>query len=98
MQLYKESCALILAYEGENDLVWSVAAPDADVLLREQLESAIAKLPPRQRRVFLLSNEGFTCVEIGQLLKTSEGAARNLLSTAKKKLRELLQELDPGKR
>jgi DNA-binding CsgD family transcriptional regulator len=98
MQLSKDSGALILAYEGENDLVWSVAAPDADYFLREKLESAIAKLTKKEQAVFLLSSEGFTCVEIGQLLKTSEGAARNLLSTAKKKLRELLKKLDPGKR
>lgn len=97
-QLSEDSGALSLAYEGERRLVWSVAAPRTDVFLREALERAIAKLPPRQRRVFLLSSEGFTCVEIGRLLKTSEGAARNLLSTAKKALRELLQELDPGKR
>ena len=56
-----------------------------------ELERAIAGLPEVARRVFVLHDvEGFTHVEIGELLGTTPGTARSNLHRARQLLREAL--------
>jgi RNA polymerase sigma-70 factor (ECF subfamily) len=67
------------------------APPDADHPLRVALESAVARLKPRHRDVFLLfAVEGFTHGEIGRILGIPEGTSKTFLFEAKKKLQHWL--------
>ncbi len=74
--------------------VASPLSPDRDAErseLRGVLEAAIGQLSEVQREVVLLHDlEGWKHREIGESLGLSEGAARQHLFAARKKLRELL--------
>jgi RNA polymerase sigma-70 factor (ECF subfamily) len=79
---------------SEEDL-----APDArdvpvkasDHALRMTLESYVARLPQRQREVFVLFDvEGFKHSEIATMLEISEASSKNILFEAKQTLRRLL--------
>lgn len=59
--------------------------------LRYALESAILKLEPRQRSIFVLYEvEGFTHSEIGRILEIPEGTSKHGLYQAKRHLQRLL--------
>ena len=59
--------------------------------LRFALESAILKLEPRQRSIFVLYEvEGFTHSEIGRILEIPEGTSKHGLHQAKRELQRLL--------
>ena len=59
----------------------------------EQLELMIQRLPPVSRKVFNLhAIDGYSHVEIGNLLDISEGTSKWHLSFARKKLQEMIKE------
>jgi RNA polymerase sigma-70 factor (ECF subfamily) len=58
------------------------------------LREALSKLPDRARSVIVLHDiEGFTHVEIGEMLGIPGGTARSDLHHARQKLREMLKDL-----
>jgi RNA polymerase sigma-70 factor (ECF subfamily) len=65
--------------------------------LRHRLSEALAELTDLQRRVVLLHDyEGWKHKEVGEHLGISAGASRFHLHVARKRLRELLDDLNPG--
>lgn len=63
------------------------------------LGRALAGLPPRQRRVFVLKDiEGFRHQEVGRMLGIPERTVRTLLHRAVKRLRKELASFDPSGR
>jgi RNA polymerase sigma-70 factor (ECF subfamily) len=71
------------------------AAARAD--LRLCLRRALAALPPRQRRVFVLKDiEGYKHGEIGRMLGVPETTVRTLHHRATKRLQEDLAAFGPG--
>lgn len=68
--------------------------PAQDAELKSRLREALAQLPERARSVIVLHDiEGFTHVEIGEMLGIPGGTARSDLHHARQKLRTLLQDL-----
>lgn len=68
--------------------------PEQQLTLRQALDHAgdcLAGLIPNRRRAVGLSLQGFTTVEIGDLLGWSEAKARNLLYRGRQDLRRCLQ-------
>jgi RNA polymerase sigma-70 factor (ECF subfamily) len=58
------------------------------------LTAALAALPERPRSVIVLHDvEGYTHVEIGEMLGIPGGTARSDLHNARQKLRELLKDM-----
>jgi len=59
--------------------------------LRETLKSVLATLPPRQKSIVeLFELEGFSSLEIAEILGLSDGTVRWHLHQARAKLREAL--------
>ena len=68
--------------------------PALDAELNTRLREALSKLPDRARSVIVLHDiEGFTHVEIGEMLGIPGGTARSDLHHARQKLREMLKDL-----
>lgn len=68
--------------------------PAIDAELNTRLREALSKLPDRARSVIVLHDiEGFTHVEIGEMLGIPGGTARSDLHHARQKLREMLKDL-----
>lgn len=68
--------------------------PALDGELKTRLTLALAQLPDRARSVIVLHDvEGFTHVEIGEMLGIPGGTARSDLHHARQRLRALLQDL-----
>ena len=68
--------------------------PAQDAELKSRLNEALAQLPERARSVIVMHDvEGFTHVEIGEMLGIPGGTARSDLHHARQKLRTLLQDL-----
>ncbi len=68
--------------------------PAESAELRQRLNDALAKLPERARSVIVLHDvEGYTHVEIGEMLGIPSGTARSDLHHARHKLRKLLKDL-----
>jgi RNA polymerase sigma-70 factor, ECF subfamily len=68
--------------------------PAQDAELKSRLREALAQLPERARSVVVLHDiEGFSHVEIGEMLGIPGGTARSDLHHARQKLRTLLQDL-----
>ena len=68
--------------------------PAQDAELKNRLADALAQLPERARSVIVLHDiEGFTHVEIGEMLGIPGGTARSDLHHARQKLRGLLKNL-----
>ncbi|RKX70762.1 hypothetical protein DRP53_03885 [candidate division WOR-3 bacterium] len=65
--------------------------PPPDLELRMAIDRAISSLPPRQRMVFIMHQDGYKFREIGRLLDISEGAAKSSYHYAIRKLREELK-------
>jgi RNA polymerase sigma-70 factor (ECF subfamily) len=62
--------------------------------IRRQVKEALAELTPRERMVFELRHyEGMRLRKIGEVLGTSEEAAKNCLFRATQKMRSALGEL-----
>ena len=71
--------------------------PAEQAELKERLAAALAELPERARSVIVMHDvEGFTHAEIGEMLGVPGGTARSDLHHARKKLRELLQDMNEG--
>ncbi len=71
--------------------------PSAGTEFQMCLRVAIASLPPRQRKVFLLKEiEGYKHSEIGTILKIPENTVRTLLHRAVKTLQRELREFSPA--
>jgi RNA polymerase sigma-70 factor (ECF subfamily) len=74
--------------------------PERDVSttrLRQRLNEALAELTELQRQVVLLHDyEGWKHKEVGERLGISPGASRFHLHVGRKRLRELLRDLNPG--
>jgi RNA polymerase sigma-70 factor, ECF subfamily len=65
-----------------------------DALLRQQLRTAIAKLPDAFRVVFILYDvEGYSHQEIGEILALPVGTSKARLSRARARLREQLADV-----
>ena len=68
--------------------------PAQDAELKSRLAEALAQIPERARSVIVMHDiEGFTHVEIGEMLGIPGGTARSDLHHARQKLRELLKDL-----
>ena len=68
--------------------------PAQDAELKSRLAEALAQLPERARSVIVLHDiEGYTHVEIGEMLGIPGGTARSDLHHARQKLRALLKDL-----
>ena len=68
--------------------------PAQDAELKSRLADALAQLPERARSVIVMHDiEGFTHVEIGEMLGIPGGTARSDLHHARQKLRALLKDL-----
>lgn len=65
---------------------------ESDVLLKKQLENAIAALPAKQKIVFELHDvQGLTHSEIAGIMKSTEGTAKSQLFKARMKIRNFLR-------
>ncbi len=68
--------------------------PESDVIRRElweELDAALAELPPDQKTVFVLAEiEQLTYVEVAAIEETTLGTVKSRLHRAKQKLRQLL--------
>ncbi len=65
--------------------------PNVDPDLQQRLRSAIAELPEKQRVVFVMhALEGYTHVEIGEILGISEGTSKGRLFDARGRLKQAL--------
>ncbi len=62
--------------------------------LRDRLVAALHLLDPLDRRLLLLAVEGFTSVEIGEMVRVNPTAVRMRLSRARASLREALGDAD----
>ena len=69
---------------------------EAGFVLKEdlqRLERALSRIPVNQREALILTEwEGFTSKELAQTLGISEAAARQVVSRARKKVRQMMQE------
>ena len=89
--------------KADADLGWDIPgharadnATRSDVRLC--LRRAVARLPGRERRVFVLKDiEGFKHGEIGRMLGIPEATVRTLLHRAVGRLRKELAEFGPAK-
>jgi RNA polymerase sigma-70 factor (ECF subfamily) len=90
--------------ERKTDAIASAPAPGPgpDILAEQSevgqaLERALAGLPEKQRRVFVLKEiEGFKHAEIGGILGIPVNTIKTLLFRAMKRLREELRDYGPG--
>ena len=81
-----------VAQTVELDESGPVAVPSGDHPLRVTLERLVARLPPRERQVFLLFEvEGFTHGQIAAMLNIAEGTSKAALCEAKRSIRTALQ-------
>lgn len=73
----------------------NAAVKHVDFELTEKLETAIQKLTGNNKAVFILYEiEGFTHVEISEMLDISIGTSKSCLSRAKEKLQIVLKEYE----
>ncbi|HIE05272.1 MAG TPA: RNA polymerase sigma factor [bacterium (Candidatus Stahlbacteria)] len=66
--------------------------PTPDLELKMAINRAVSSLPPRQRIVFIMRQDGYRFKEIGKLLGITEGAAKSNYHYAISKLRSDLKE------
>jgi RNA polymerase sigma-70 factor (ECF subfamily) len=104
----KEEPAVVDTGEGQLNLLDTVheQRPDHDpqrrllsAELRQRIDRALADLPPRERMVFEMRHyQGLRLRAIGDLLGTTEEAAKNCLFRATRKLRVALRDEASGER
>ena len=82
-------------FEHEEIFTESVDFNTADQLFdAEQIELLIQKLPPMSQKVFnLYAIDGYSHKEIGDMLGISDGTSKWHLSSARKKLQELMHQM-----
>jgi RNA polymerase sigma-70 factor (ECF subfamily) len=89
---------LVEQFDEPSDLGAKPAPDDVEKSLglkqdMVRLEIALSKIPDNQREALLLSEwEGFSARELAQILGTSEVAARQMVSRARKKVRLIMME------
>jgi RNA polymerase sigma-70 factor (ECF subfamily) len=75
-----------------------LASESEGVDLGRALGEAVAKLPERQRRIFVLKEvEGFKYTEIGEMFDLPVGTVKSLLHRAVRRLRQELSAYNPKK-
>jgi RNA polymerase sigma-70 factor (ECF subfamily) len=83
-------------YDQDIDETYDVAHPE-DALMHlgvEEIQNLILELPPGYRTIFnLYAIEGYSHVEIGDMLQISEGTSKSQLSRARQILQSKLKEL-----
>lgn len=83
---------VVLKHQESNPLRNDTSSPHFELEVSEfkqKLESAIAKLPDKQREVFLMHRiEGYKYKEISQILELSQKAVEKRMSQALKELRK----------
>jgi RNA polymerase sigma-70 factor (ECF subfamily) len=88
---YREN-AKYLHFLVLDDYDHNTLAPQPDPFEEADILKAVHTLPPVSQEVFrLYAIEGYTHAEIAESLSMSEGTSKWHLSTAKQKLRQLLQ-------
>ena len=102
-KIRKEEPAYVATGEGEVDRTYAIeeerAAGNPERSLRnrelsERIGEALAQLTPRERLVFELRHyQGMRLRAIGEILETSEEAAKNCLFRATQKMRAVLGDL-----
>lgn len=82
-------------FEDYHDNAGLVDYNTADQMFdAEQIESLIKRLPPMSQKVFnLYAIDGFSHKEVGEMLGISDGTSKWHLSFARKKLREMIEQL-----
>ncbi len=99
---FLERATAMTEARGDADTGWdSGRGAGRDPAARTEFElclaRAVAKLPPKQRRVFVLKDvEGFRHDEIGRMLGIPERTVRTLLHRAVKRLQKELAPFDPA--
>jgi RNA polymerase sigma-70 factor (ECF subfamily) len=98
----KEESMVVDTEDGPKDLVAAIPAtgahgdPQRSMLsreLRDRIEGVLAELTPRERAVFeMRHNQGMRLRAIGEVLGTTEEAAKNCLFRATQKMRAGLGE------
>ena len=80
--------------DQEEDLPLQVDFNRSDLQFdAEQLEAFIRRLPPVSQKVFnLFAIDGYSHMEIGEMLGISNGTSKWHLSSARKKLQEMMRE------
>ena len=88
----REARVVLVDDEGAQDAMRAAAAaPATDVLVRLDLERAIAALPPNAREVFVLHDvEGYRHDEIAQRMQLAPGTVRAHLHRARQLLMRML--------
>ena len=96
----KEESPVLMTPEGTVDRFESVADPSAELdpqrhllsgQIRTRVKEALAELSPRERMVFEMRHyEGLRLRNIGEVLGTTEEAAKNCLFRATQKMRVAL--------
>jgi RNA polymerase sigma-70 factor (ECF subfamily) len=96
----KEESPVLMTPEGTVDRFESVADPSAELdpqrhllsgQIRTRVKDALAELSPRERMVFEMRHyEGLRLRNIGEVLGTTEEAAKNCLFRATQKMRVAL--------
>lgn len=77
--------------EDEMPEAIAVAPVARDVLLQEQLELALDRVPEGMRKVLVLHDvEGYTHEEIGEVLGINPGTSKSQLFKARARMREIL--------
>ena len=99
----KEESPVLTTADGTVDRLESVAEQRADLdpqkqllsgQIRRRVKAALAELSPRERMVFELRHyEGLRLRNIGEVLGTTEEAAKNCLFRATQKMRSALGDL-----
>jgi RNA polymerase sigma-70 factor (ECF subfamily) len=98
----KEESPVLTTPEGTVDRFESVADPSAELdpqrrmlsgQIRTRVKDALAQLSPRERTVFEMRHyEGLRLRNIGEVLGTTEEAAKNCLFRATQKMRVALED------
>jgi RNA polymerase sigma-70 factor (ECF subfamily) len=98
----REEAVVVETEDGPKDKLYAVAAAGVDgdpqrrlmsAQLRERIAAVLQELTPRERTVFeLRHHQGLRLRAIGEMLGTSEEAAKNCLFRATQKMRAALGE------
>ena len=80
-----------IAEPADTGIIADTERSTESLLIREQIETALNKLSPKEKSAFVLKHyEGLTIREIADIIKTSDGTVKSLLFRAIKKLQKSL--------
>ena len=95
--LRRKKLRSFVRFDGMSETLFSPGGPEADLYqseLQHQVDAAIARLPPRQRSIFVLRHyDQMSHKEIAGILKRTEGNVRAGYFHAVKKLQVLLSDV-----